>query len=193
MNRVLSERVLDDGRRVISLWGDITAETVDAVVNAADTRLRHGGGVAGAISRAGGPAIQAESDAIAPVPTGGAKATGGGDLPARYVIHAVGPIWRGGDGGEEVLLASAVRSTLDVAAAMDLASVSLPAISAGIYGFPLDRAVAIIHGSVMAWLDTHPAASLREIRFCNINLDVAQRFAALLTSARTSPSSLAEA
>ena len=180
MNEVLRERILDDGRRVSSVCGDITRETVDAVVNAADTRLRHGGGVAGAISRAGGPTIQEESDSVAPVPTGSAKATGAGRLPAAFVIHAVGPIWRGGDRDEEALLASAVRSALDVAAALELVSVSLPAISAGIYGFPLERATVIIHEGVMTWLAGHPDASVREVRYCNINPTVAQRFAALL-------------
>ena len=109
-----------------------------------------------------------------------AKATGAGDLPASHVIHAVGPIWQGGDANEEALLASAVRSALDVAAELGVSSVSIPAISSGIYGFPLGRAVIIIHAAVTTWLDAHPDASLREIRYCNIQEEVAERFAALL-------------
>lgn len=180
MNEVLATTTLEDGRQVVSVCGDITQESVDALVNAANTRLSHGGGVAGAISVAGGPSIQIESNRIRPVPTGSARATGAGDLHAAHVIHAVGPIWRGGDADEAALLASAVRSALDVAAELGVASVSIPAIASGIYGFPLEQAVEIIHGTVMTWLDRHPDASLREVRFCNIQEEVAQRFAALL-------------
>lgn len=180
MNEVLATRTLEDGRRLISVCGDLTREAVDAVVNAANTGLQHGGGVAGAISRAGGPSIQEESDRIAPVPTGGAKATGAGALKARHVIHAVGPIWRGGDADEEILLGRAVCSALDVAADLGLTTVSIPAISAGIYGFPLERAVALIHQAVTGWLAAHPDASLWEIRYCNIQPKVAEQFAALL-------------
>lgn len=181
MNEVLASTTREDGRRIVSVCGDITKESVDAVVNAANTRLSHGGGVAGAISVAGGPSIQIESNRIRPVPTGSAKATAAGNLPASHVIHAVGPIWRGGDADEEALLASAVRSALDVAAELNVASISIPAIASGIYGFPLERAVEIIHGTVMTWLDQHPDASLREVRFCNIQQEVAQLFTAKLS------------
>ena len=123
--------------------GDITALEVDAIVNAANDRLKLGAGVAGAIRRRGGPSIQEECDRIGRCPIGGAVVTGGGDLPARWVIHAVGPIWGGGGGGEEALLASAVRSALDRAEEIGARSVALPAISTGVYGFPLGRAAEI--------------------------------------------------
>ena len=123
--------------------GDITALAVDAIVNAANERLQLGAGVAGAIRRRGGPAIQEECDRIGRCPTGGAVATRGGNLPARWVIHAVGPVWAGGGEGEDGLLASAVRSALERAEEVGARSVALPAISTGIYGFPLERAATI--------------------------------------------------
>ncbi len=125
------------------IQGDITDLAVDAIVNAANEQLQLGAGVAGAIRRRGGPSIQRECDRIGNCPVGGAVVTGGGDLPARWVIHAVGPIWRGGQEGEEELLASAVRSSLARAEEAGARSVALPAISTGIYGFPLDRAAGI--------------------------------------------------
>jgi putative ATPase len=180
MNEVLATKTRGDGRLLRSVLGDITTEAVDALVNAANTRLSHGGGVAGAISAAGGPSIQSESNRIKPVPTGSARATGAGTLKARYVIHAVGPIWSGGDADEVVLLGAAVCSALDVAAELELATVSIPAISTGVFGFPLDAAIQIIHLAVTGWLDARPDASLREIRYCNILPDVAVKFATLL-------------
>lgn len=122
--------------------GDITTLEVDAIVNAANTSLQHGGGVADAISRAGGPAIQRESDAIGHVPTGSAEATSGGDLPAKWVIHAVGPVW--GDGDEEEKLRSAVRSALDVAVRIGARTVAFPAISTGIYGYSKEKAAPVM-------------------------------------------------
>ena len=180
MNEVLGAKTLEDGRRLVSVFGDITVEAVDGLVNAANRRLQHGGGVSGAISTAGGPEIQTESNRIRPVPTGGAKATGAGTLKARYVIHAVGPIWHGGDQDEVVLLGAAVCSALDVAAELGLSTISIPAISTGIYGFPIAAAVQIIHLAVTGWLEARPETTLREIRYCNILPDVAIRFANLL-------------
>src|SRR5262245_52258974 len=123
--------------------GDITALEVDAVVNAANEELQLGGGVAGAIRRRGGPSIQRECDRIGHCATGGAAVTGGGDLPAKWVIHAVGPVWRGGSDREEELLASTVSSALRRAEEIGAKSVALPAVSTGIYGFPLERAAEI--------------------------------------------------
>ena len=123
--------------------GDITALEVDAVVNAANEQLQLGAGVAGAIRRRGGPSIQRECDRIGHCATGGAVVTGGGDLQAKWVIHAVGPVWRGGGAGEEALLASAVSSALERAAEIGAKSVALPALSTGIYGFPMERAAEI--------------------------------------------------
>ncbi|HKF42415.1 MAG TPA: macro domain-containing protein [Thermoanaerobaculia bacterium] len=123
--------------------GDITALEVDAIVNAANEHLQLGAGVAGAIRRRGGPLIQRECDRIGHCPTGSAVVTGGGELSAKWVIHAVGPVWRGGGENEEKLLAAAVASSLERAEDLGARSVALPALSTGIYGFPLDRAAEI--------------------------------------------------
>jgi O-acetyl-ADP-ribose deacetylase len=122
---------------------DITDAPVDAIVNAANESLQLGAGVAGAIRRRGGSTIQEECDRIAYCPVGQAVVTGGGDLPARWVIHAVGPVWRGGNTGEDALLASAVRAALARADRVGAKSVALPAISTGVFGYPVERAARI--------------------------------------------------
>ena len=131
--------------------GDITAESVDAVVNAANEHLAPGGGVCGAIHGAGGPAIERDCRRIGHCPTGRAVATTGGDLPARFVIHAVGPVWHGGGRGEPELLASAYRGALDEAARVGARSIAFPAISTGIYGYPLAEATAVAVDAVRSW------------------------------------------
>jgi len=129
---------------MIRVWqGDITTLDVDAIVNAANQSLLGGGGVDGAIHRAAGPDLLDECRKIGGCPTGEARITGGYRLPARHVIHAVGPVWRGGDASEDDLLASACRSALLLARRHDLASIAFPAISTGVYGFPADRAARI--------------------------------------------------
>jgi O-acetyl-ADP-ribose deacetylase len=119
---------------------DITTLAVDAVVNAANSGLTAGGGVCGAIHRAAGPELERASRRLAPCPTGQARITPGFRLPARFVIHAVGPIWHGGENHEAADLASAYRSSIELATAQGLASIAFPAISTGIFGYPLDLA-----------------------------------------------------
>ncbi len=123
--------------------GDLTQERVDAIVNAANGALAGGGGVDGAIHRAGGPEIMAECRQLGGCATGDAKATTAGQLPARWVIHAVGPVWRGGGEGEPELLASAHRRALEVARELGARSVAFPAISCGIYGYPAELAAPV--------------------------------------------------
>lgn len=143
------------------LKGDITEIAVDAMVNAANSQLAGGGGVDGAIHEAGGPVIMEELRAIRAAgacPTGSAVATSAGNLPAKYVFHAVGPIYRGGQQGEAELLASCYRTALDMAAERDVKTISFPSISTGVYGYPLDTAAAIAVRTVANWLRDHPGA-----------------------------------
>jgi len=144
--------------------GDITSLRVDAIVNAANQHLQLGAGVAGAIRTKGGPAIQRECDRIGGCSVGGAVVTGGGELPARWVIHAVGPVWRGGQEEEEELLASVVRSSLEHADEIGAKSVALPAISTGVFGFPLGRAAEISVAEARRF--SSRARSVERVVFC---------------------------
>ncbi len=164
-NKVLQEAKIN-GKLIRIVHGDITEEEVDAIVNAANEYLKHGGGVAGAIVRKGGYEIQEESDKIGYVPTGSAAITGAGKLPAKYVIHAVGPIWRGGQNDEDQKLESAVLSSLKIADEKKLKSISFPAISAGIFGFPKERCAKILIDTAVKFLNQNPNTSIEEIRFC---------------------------
>ena len=150
MNSILAEHNLSTGQSLQIVQGDITVEEVDAIVNAANEHLQHGGGVAWAIVRRGGDIIQQESykwiRQHGPVPHASPAWTSGGALPAKYVIHAVGPIW--GDGDEDNKLADAVTGSLRVADELKLSSIALPAISTGIFGFPKDRAAGIIFNTI---------------------------------------------
>lgn len=146
------------------IQGDITERDVDGIVNAANSHLEHGGGVAGAIVRKGGDIIQEESNKIGFTPVGTAVITTGGRLSAKYVIHAVGP--RMGEGDEDGKLKNAVLSTLMLASKKGLKSISMPAISSGIFGFPKDRCAKILVGESYKYLKENPSASLEIVEFC---------------------------
>ena len=153
--------------------GDLTQQDVDAIVNAANTSLLGGGGVDGAIHRAGGPEILAECRRLGGCDTGDAKATTGGRLPARWVIHAVGPVWRGGTAGESDLLASAHRRSLEVARDVGARTVAFPAISCGVYGYPVELAAPVAIEAVRPF-----EPDFDEIRFVFLGDDLREVFAA---------------
>lgn len=167
--------------RVELVRGDITAERTDAIVNAANRTLLGGGGVDGAIHRAGGPQILAECRRLGGCETGDARITTGGRLAARFVIHTVGPVYRGGDGGESALLASAYRRSLQVAAENGLRSLSFPSISTGAYGYPIDDAARIALSTVADELERSPGIELvRFVLFSAADLTTYERIAAEL-------------
>jgi O-acetyl-ADP-ribose deacetylase (regulator of RNase III) len=174
---VLVERI--EGHCTLqAVLGDMTSERVDAIVNAANSNLAHLGGLAEAIVDRGGFVIQEESSRLAPVAVGGAAVTSAGDLPCRWVIHAVGPIW--GSGDEEALLRSAVRSSLDQASALNATSVALPAISTGIFGYPKEDGIHCIVDEATRWLHAHPASSVSTLRFTAFDAPTAELFASEL-------------
>ena len=166
MNTVLVERVLKTGQTIQIVQGDITIENVDAIVNAANEHLQHGGGVARTISKKGGSAIQKESDEWIRqhglVPHSHPAWTSGGHLPSKYVIHAVGPVWGAGD--EDAKLADAVTGSLRVADELKCSSMALPAISTGIFGFPKDRAARIIFSSIEQYFAKNSSSALKTVK-----------------------------
>lgn len=164
------------GRTIELVQGDITQQTVAAIVNAANCDLAGGGGVDGAIHRRGGPSIMAETSRSYPdgCPTGSAVISGAGRLPAQFVIHAVGPVWQGGASGEPELLANAYRRSLELAVAHACSSVAFPAISMGVYGYPLELGSRVAVQTVAAFLREHGRPDL--VRFVLFGLPTFQAF-----------------
>jgi putative ATPase len=171
VSQIIAEISVAGGRILRLIHGDLTKEHVDAIVNAANQHLTHGGGLAAAIVRAGGSEIQRESDVWVRdhglVTHSQPAITGAGRLPCRFVIHAVGPVW--GSGNEDAKLASAISGTLHLASERGLASLALPAISTGIFHFPKARAAGVIIEAIGDFLNQNPNASLREIRITIID------------------------
>lgn len=161
--RVIKERTIKN-KTLRLVQGDITERDVDAIVNAANSHLQHGGGVAGAIVRKGGFVIQEESNRVGFVPVGNAAITGAGKLAAKHVIHAVGP--RMGEGDEDNKLRSAVLNSLSLASGKGLKSISMPAISSGIFGFPKDRCAEILVTAALHYIHENPGTSIELIEFC---------------------------
>lgn len=183
MNRVIHHVQFPGGQVVEIVHGDLLREPVDAIVNAANSYLQHGGGVAGAISDAGGPQVQAESDAW--VRTHGTVSherpayTSAGRLPFRYILHAVGPF--GSDPERADKLAAAVRGSLETAEKLGLASLALPALSTGIFGYPLSEAARVIWQSVQEYFNERPASGLKQVRLTLIDGAAAALFAQVCT------------
>jgi O-acetyl-ADP-ribose deacetylase (regulator of RNase III) len=176
-------RVTVNDAELVLTQGDITKQATDAIVNAANSSLMGGGGVDGAIHRGGGPAILEECKKIVAnhgtLPTGQAVISTGGNLKAKYVIHTVGPVWRGGRGNEAELLASAYQESLKVAAAQGLKSVSFPSISTGAYGYPMDKAAEVALSTVLSFLKKK-TTSVREVYFVLFGATAFEAYAATL-------------
>ncbi|MGD0728053.1 MAG: O-acetyl-ADP-ribose deacetylase [Spirochaetia bacterium] len=159
------------GGRLVVATGDITGLAVDAIVNAANSSLMGGGGVDGAIHRAGGPAILEACRSLRKgrypegLPAGEAVETTAGRLPARYVIHTVGPVWHGGTSGEEAILASCYLKSLELAARLDLQSIAFPAISTGVYGYPREKAARVVWRTLADYLASFPKPRVVTLEF----------------------------
>jgi len=163
-----TDEIVINGVKLRLKQGDITSEDADAIVNAANSSLMVGGGVDGAIHRAGGPAILEECKKIVakqgPLPTGKAVITTGGNLPTRHVIHTVGPVWRGGNHDEPSLLAGAYRESLRLAVQNNLATIAFPSISTGVYSYPVEQAAVVALQTVADFLQVSPGR-LKEVTF----------------------------
>jgi O-acetyl-ADP-ribose deacetylase (regulator of RNase III) len=178
MNQTLKDHTFQSGQKLQLAQGDITAETVDAIVNAANSHLEHGAGVAGAIVRRGGPQIQAESNQWVRehglVTHTEPAYTHAGNLPCRYVIHTVGPRW--GEREEQVKLEAAIRGSLQLADQLGLGSIAFPAISTGIFGFPRSLAAQVILSTFQDYLTHNPTSSLKIIRLVLYDQETLQAF-----------------
>lgn len=178
MNQVLMEQIFPSGQRLQIVQGDLTEERVDAIVNAANANLQHGGGVAGVIVRKGGSEIQSESDAWVrahgPVRHSEPAYTSAGRLPSRYIIHAVGPVW--GAGEEDEKLAAAVKGSLALADRLNLRSIALPAISTGVFGFPKARAAQVIFRAIEGYYEAHPGSGVEITRLTLFDQPTAEVF-----------------
>ena len=177
MNQVVRE-ISVNGKKILLIGGDITERSVDAIVNPANSYLRHGGGLAAAIIRKGGIIIQEESDKIDKVPVGNAVITGSGNLPCKAVIHAVGPKY--GEGNEDQKLRSALKNALKLAERNGFKSIAIPAISSGIFGFPKVRCAKTLVDELMSFIKSSipksRASSLQTVEFCILDEETLQHF-----------------
>jgi O-acetyl-ADP-ribose deacetylase len=182
MNKIVQEIRISDGPLFQLVHGDLTAETVDAIVNAANHYLKHDGGIAGAIVRRGGATIQTESDEWVrkngPVAHGKPAHTSAGRLPCRFVIHAVGPIWGEASSQEsDENLSAAASASLSLADELDLTSLAVPAISTGIFGFPKTRAAQVIISTIKHYFESHPGSNLKLVRLTIVDQPTLDAFA----------------
>ena len=178
MNQTLKDYTFPSGQSLQIVQGDITAETVDAIVNAANTHLIHGAGVAGAIVRRGGQIVQTESGQWVrehgPVTHSEPAYTNSGNLSCRFVIHAVGPVW--GEGDEQAKLAAAIHGSLKLADKLAQSSIALPALSTGVFGFPKPLAAKVILSGIRDYLDNNPSSNLKLIRLVLYDRETVQAF-----------------
>jgi len=177
---IIHEHITPEGIKIQIRHGDLTEEVVDVIVNAANKHLDHASGVAGAINKKGGPMIQIESDQYiskhGPLEDGASVVLGAGKLKCKHVIHAVGPIWYDGQRGEPVFLSMAIRSCLDQAHGLKLTSISIPAISTGIFKFPKPACAEIMFDTVLSFIESNKNTTLKEIRFTNYDDDTVNIF-----------------
>lgn len=177
-DEIIDEMILSNDKKIILICGDITERKVDVIVNAANSNLRHGGGVAGAILKKGGRMIQVESDKIGFVPVGQAVITTSGNLPCSAIIHTVGPMM--GEGNEDNKLIKSILNTLLLATKKEFKTISIPAISAGIFGFPKERCANILLSETLNFL-SNTKTSIRIVEFCILDKETLNYFKTTLS------------